>query len=119
MMTEKTTSNGFARGFIDNPRNSLLFVGYADPASPGGHIRAGQRGDLIDLDAGLPKVRLNCEVGIYDFSGHAPRDQLLAFMQRTKAAKVILVHGDPVASQWFCDQVEGALLPPSGRAVPL
>jgi len=38
MMTEKTVSNNFARGFISNPKNHLLFVGYADPASPAGHI---------------------------------------------------------------------------------
>jgi len=119
MMTEKTTSNGFARGFIDDPKNSLLFVGYADPDSPGGHIRAGKRGDLIDLDAALAKVQLNCDVKVYDFSGHAPRDQLLKFMQGTGAAQTILVHGDPAASHWFADQVDNSLIPPSGKAVAL
>lgn len=119
MMTEKTTSNTFARGFIDNPRNSLLFVGYADPDSPGGHIRAGKTGDLIDLDTDLPKVELRCRVEIFDFSGHAPREQLLAFMQRTKARNIILVHGDPSASQWFADQLPAATLPPSGKAIPI
>lgn len=119
MMTEKTTSNNFARGFIDNPNNALLFVGYADPDSPGGHIRAARRGDLIDLDSSLPKVKLNCEVDVYDFSGHAPRDQLLAFIQKCHARQILLVHGDPAASQWFADQIEGASLPPPGKAVDL
>lgn len=119
MMTEKTTSNGFARGFIDNPKNSLLFVGYADPDSPGGKIRASKNGDPIRLDADLPEVALKCELQIYDFSGHAPRDQLLEFMQSAEAKQTILVHGDPAASRWFADQLKGSILPPSGKAITL
>lgn len=119
MMTEKTTSNGFARGFINNPRNALLFVGYADPDSPGGKIRAAQPGDAIRLDQEHPEVKLNCSVEIYDFSGHAPRKQLLEFMQQTAARQTVLVHGDPPALQWFADQVDNSLIPPSGKSIPL
>ncbi|MGE9270460.1 MAG: MBL fold metallo-hydrolase, partial [Verrucomicrobiales bacterium] len=51
MMTEKTVSNAFARaGFLENAKNSLLFVGYADPASPAGHIRAAKPGSEVILD---------------------------------------------------------------------
>lgn len=117
MMTAKTTSNGFARGFIHHSKNSLLFVGYADPDSPGGKIRASQTGDMILLDEELPEVALNCEVQVYDFSGHAPRDQLLEFMLKTGTKQTILVHGDPAASQWFADQLQDAVIPPSGTAI--
>ena len=117
MMTENTTSNGFARGFIENPANMLLFVGYADPDSPGGKIRSAQPGDNIRLDKNLPDLPLNCGVEIYDFSGHATRDQLLAFMQQTNARQTILVHGDPGAQKWFADQIEGAVVPPPGKAL--
>ena len=115
MMTEKTTSNGFARGFINKPENMLLFVGYADPDSPGGKIRAAQPGDRIRLDEELPEVPLNCGVNIYDFSGHAPRDQLLEFMQKTNARKTILVHGDPSALEWFGNQIERSVIPSPGK----
>jgi predicted metal-dependent RNase len=117
MMTAKTTSNGFARGFINHAKNSLLFVGYADPDSPGGKIRASQAGDMIRLDEELPEVALNCEVQAYDFSGHAPRDQLLEFMLKTETKQTILVHGDPAASQWFANQLQDAVIPPSGTAI--
>ena len=51
MMTEKTVSNQFARlGFLENRKNSLFFVGYADPASPGGRLRHAVPGDKILLD---------------------------------------------------------------------
>ena len=119
MMTEKTTSNGFARGFIDKPENMLLFVGYADPDSPGGKIRAAQPGDPIRLDEDLPEVPLNCGVHIYDFSGHAPRDQLLEFMQKTNAHKTILVHGDSSAQEWFANQLERSVIPSPGKPLPL
>ncbi|RCL38357.1 MAG: MBL fold metallo-hydrolase [Verrucomicrobia bacterium] len=119
MMTEKTTSNGFARGFIDKPGNMLLFVGYADPDSPGGKIRAAQAGDEIQLDPELPGVPLNCGVKVYDFSGHAPRNHLLDFMQTANAQKTVLVHGDPSALEWFEKQVEGAVVPSSGRPLSL
>lgn len=119
MMTEKTTSNGFARGFIDKPDNALLFVGYADPESPGGQIRAAQQGDDISLDSELPSVRLNCKVGVYDFSGHAPRNQLLDFIQAANARRTLLVHGDLSALEWFENQVERAVIPSPGKAISL
>ncbi len=44
MMTEKTVSNIFARGFIHNPKNALLFVGYAAEDTPAqAHPRCGDR----------------------------------------------------------------------------
>ncbi len=105
MMTEKTVSNNFARGFINNPKNSLLFVGYADPDSPAGHIRAGEVGDLINLDSEQPPIQFNCPMEIFDFSGHATRDDLLGYILRVKPKKTVLVHGDPEATQWFADQL--------------
>lgn len=105
MMTEKTVSNNFARGFIDNPKNALLFVGYADPDSPAGHIRAGARGDMVDLDPEQPPVQFNCPMEVFDFSGHATRDDLLDYILKVNPAKTILVHGDIEATQWFADQL--------------
>ena len=76
-------------------------------------------GDPIRLDETLPEVPLNCEVHIYDFSGHAPRDQLLEFMQKTNAGKTILVHGDPSAQEWFANQLERSVIPSPGKPLPL
>ena len=116
MMTEKTVSNNFARGFIDDPKNSLLFVGYTDPSTPGYRIRAAERGDMIDLNPEFPPVKLDCDVEVYDFSGHAPRGHILDFIRRSKAKQNILVHGDPKAMQWFADQLEQSTIPKPGEA---
>ena len=106
MMTEKTVSNNFARGFISNPKNSLLFVGYADPDSPAGHIRAGQQGDLINLDPAHDPVQFNCPMEVFDFSGHATRDDILDYILRVTPKKAFLVHGDIAATEWFAQQLK-------------
>ncbi len=43
MMTERTLSNVFARRMLADKRHSVLFVGYADPDSPAGKLRAAAR----------------------------------------------------------------------------
>lgn len=100
MMSEKTTSNIFARSFLQNPVNSLLFVGYADPATPAGAIKRASSGDVIRLD-GTHKLQLNCAVEEFDFSGHARREELLEFAVKARPKKLLLVHGDPDAVSWF------------------
>lgn len=109
MMTEKTVSNNFARGFISTPKNALLFVGYADPDTPAGHIRAGKRGDTISLDPAQDPVLFDCPMEVFDFSGHAPREHLLDYILRVKPKQCFLVHGDPEATQWFADQIKDKL----------
>lgn len=126
MMTEKTVSNQVARaGFLDNPKNALLFVGYADPDSPAGHIRAASTGDEVVLDSARSPVKLKCEVEVFDFSGHATRDALLDYMIKMNPKKTFLVHGDPLASEWFAAQLAKrlpateAIIPQPGREYAL
>ena len=108
MMSEKTVSNVFARGFLPNPNNSLLFVGYSAPDTPGGVIRASNTGELIRLD-GTHKVPLNCEVHEFDFSGHARREELFDFAIKARPKKILLVYGDPPAAAWFESQLNEKL----------
>ena len=116
MMTENTVSHSFAKaGFLENHKNSLFFVGYADPDSPAGHIRKARPGDRVELEPGGAKTRILADVRIFDFSGHATRDDLLDYILRLKPAQVFLVHGDPAASRWFADQIARQL--PETRAI--
>jgi Cft2 family RNA processing exonuclease len=90
-------------------------VGYADPDSPAGHIRAGQTGDKVILDPKRPPVARRCEMEIFDFSGHATRESLLEYILKVKPKKAFLVHGDPRASAWFVAQLKEKL--PSTEAI--
>jgi predicted metal-dependent RNase len=116
MMSENTVSNQFARiGFLENPKNSLFFVGYADPDSPAGHIRAASEGEKIVLDRRHPAVARRCEMRVFDFSGHATRETLLDYILKVKPKKTFLVHGDPRATEWFKEQLKTKL--PSTEAI--
>ena len=117
MMSEKTVSNLFARHFIDDARNALLFVGYADPDSPAGKIRAASTGDMISLDSKREDIPLNCQVDVFDFSGHAPREDLLDIAIRSGAKKIFLTHGDTDARDWFAQELSEAM-PESEIIVP-
>jgi Cft2 family RNA processing exonuclease len=101
MMTEHTLSNVFARRMLSNPRHGILFVGYADPDSPAGRLRAAAPGELVSLADDAPAVERRCQLEVFDFSAHSQRDDILGYIRRLKPKKVVLVHGDPPAIAWF------------------
>ena len=100
-MTEKTLSNSFARHMLSDPKNLLVFVGYADPDSPAGKIREAQIGDTVQLSPDIAPQQLNCRVEKFNFSGHASRESLRAYANKVTPKKIILVHGDGEAIEWF------------------
>ncbi len=118
MMSENTVSNLFARKFLPNPKNALLFVGYADPDSPAGKVKAASSGDMIALDEkSYKEVPLKCSVDDFDFSGHAPREDLVQIAIGSGAKKIFLTHGDADARAWFKAELSQAM-PDSELIVP-
>lgn len=101
MMSEKTLSNKIAEQILPHPSNSLLFVGYADPDTPAGKIKAASTGDKIKMHSHCPGIPLNCQVEVFDFSGHAPREHLVEFAKKVNPKKLFLVHGDQDALDWM------------------
>jgi Cft2 family RNA processing exonuclease len=101
MMTEKTLSNVFARQVISDPQHALFFVGYADPVSPAGKLRTARPGDTVQLSPDVPPQPLTCQVEQFNFSAHATRESLRAYVNKLRPRKIILVHGDAGAMEWF------------------
>lgn len=101
MMTEKTVSHGFARHILPDERNSILFVGYAAPDSPGGRLLESRDDDEFQLDEEGSPIPLRCQIEQFDFSAHATRDELREYACKVAAPHVILVHGDEPARHWF------------------
>ena len=128
MMTAETLSNKYARRMLGDPKNSVLFVGYADPLSPAGRLlaaaKAGAETVRLDDDQDVP-VPIRATVERFDFSAHANRETLLQFILRTAPRKVVLVHGDPGAVEWFRDTLRAqrpemeVIIPAPGVAVDL
>lgn len=126
MMSEGTISNQFAAlRFLDNPRNSVAFVGYTDPETPGYRLRQAKPGDNVKLDSKMPGVELKCRVESFDFSAHATREQIVDYVRKVNAPKVLLVHGDAPAQAWFSQTLANempqseVILPEPGIQVPL
>ena len=125
MMSEYTVSNDLAHHFINQPKNSLCFVGYADPDSPAGAILSSLPGAPVKLSNGHPPVELNCEVARFDFSGHAPRRDLVEYARKLSPRKILLVHGDAPAMEWMAATLSLALpeceiiIPMPGEKIPL
>jgi Cft2 family RNA processing exonuclease len=118
MMTEKTLSNIFARRVLEDPKHSIFFVGYADPASPGGVLREARVGDSITLDVEEPAQTLRCNIEKFQFSAHASRETIIAYAKKLAPKKIVLVHGDPPAVEWMRAQL-AVELPGTEVIVPL
>ena len=101
MMTERTLSNIFCRKVLGDANQSLFFVGYSDPESPGGRIRKAPQNEPVCLEKGLPPIPLRCHIEEFQFSGHASRESLRNYALLLKPRKVVLVHGDRPAIDWF------------------
>lgn len=118
MMSEHTVSNRFARHILQSEKHSLLFVGYADSETPAGKILASGQGGRVQMDQNKPHESvIHCEVRRFDFSGHAPRDQIADYVERCHPKNVIFVHGDPNARSWFFEELTPRL-PESRLFVP-
>ncbi len=101
MMTEHTLSNIFCRRVIGDPNQTLFFVGYSDPESPAGRIRSAAPGDPVVLDKAHPPIPVRCHIEEFNFSAHANRETLRNYALLLKPAKIVLVHGDRPAIDWF------------------
>ena len=117
MMTEGTLSHTFARKMMTLEQNAIFFVGYADPNSPAGHIKAAQTGETVDLGERTPPAELRCRVEKFDFSAHAPRESIRAYVRSVAPRKILLVHGDRPALEWF-ERTLRADLPGSEIIIP-
>jgi len=117
MMTEGTLSHSFARKMMTQERHSIFFVGYADPHSPAGHIKAAQQDGLVELGEQTPPAELRCRVEKFDFSAHAPRESIREYVRSVSPKKVLLVHGDRPALEWF-ERTLRADLPDSEILIP-
>ena len=98
-------------------KNAILFVGYADPDSPAGLLKATPEGELVKMRPNGQPVRRKCTVDCFDFSGHATRDSLVNYAVKLNPRQVVLVHGDPDAVEWMHHTLS-AKMPDSTIVVP-
>ena len=78
---------------VEDPHNTILFVGYCSPETPGGILRSGA--EFIKMFGEVKKV--NAKIEIMDsFSAHGDQKEMSHFLsnQQNTVSKVFLVHGE-------------------------
>ncbi len=90
------------RNNIEDPRNTVLFVGYCAEHTLGAKIRGGQK--EVPILGDTFKVRADIEI-LDSFSGHADRSELLRYFDTMggKKERVFLVHGEAEQSHALCE----------------
>lgn len=109
MMIERTLSNVLGQRMLAEERHGIFFIGYCDPESPAGRLRAASAaGQRVVLDPAAGPQPIRCQVDYFDLTAHAQREDLLEYAVGTDAAHTILVHGDPPALEWFRASLQAA-----------
>jgi Cft2 family RNA processing exonuclease len=105
MMVERTPSYTLASGLLGHARNTIGFVGYCDPDTPGGALLAAKTGDSFVFRTAHVKTKVKARIERYELSGHADRGELIQFAEQTGARSIVITHGDPPARAWVAQQL--------------
>jgi Cft2 family RNA processing exonuclease len=105
MMSEHTAAHNLALRMIGDERQAIFFVGYADPATPGGRLKASKLGETFLLSPSAGEVTRLCEMEDFDLTAHADRSDLLDFVGQVEPRTVLLSHGEEDSRGWFAEQI--------------
>ena len=101
MMSENTAAHDLAKRMIGDERQSIFFVGYADPDSPAGRLKAAKPGETFVFSPSAGPVTKHCDMQDFDLTAHANREDLLELVGQVSPRAVLLGHGDAAARAWF------------------
>jgi Cft2 family RNA processing exonuclease len=123
MMSENTAAHDLALRMIGDERQSIFFVGYADPDTPGGRLKAARPGETFVFSPGAGQVTRRCDLQDFDLTAHANRDDLLDFVGCVSPRAILLGHGNDDSRRWFEEQIRARhpkikiIQPQPGKAV--
>jgi len=105
MMVENTPAHDIAARMLEDQRHSIFFVGYADPDTPAGRLKASKPGESFIFSPSVGRVTRQCEVQDFDLTAHANRTDLLEFVDQVAPRAVLLGHGSEDSRLWFEEQI--------------
>jgi Cft2 family RNA processing exonuclease len=105
MMTEGTPAHELAIRMAEDERQAIFFVGYADPDTPGGRLKASQPGVPFLFSASGGELTRRCRLEDFDLTAHAAREALVDFVGVVSPRAVLLGHGGETSRQWFEEQI--------------
>src|SRR6266487_2966346 len=68
MMSENTAAHNLALRMIGDESQAIFFVGYTDPGTPGGRVKAAARGETFLLSPSAGQVTKLCEIEDFDLT---------------------------------------------------
>ncbi|HWD20193.1 MAG TPA: MBL fold metallo-hydrolase [Verrucomicrobiae bacterium] len=105
MMAEFTPAHEIALRMAEDERQAIFFVGYSDPDTPAGRLRAAKAGEPFVFSASGGSITRRCEMQEFDLTAHANREELLNFVGAVAPRAVLLGHGEDASRQWFQEQI--------------
>jgi len=105
MMSEHTAAHDLAARMIGDERQSIFFVGYADPDTPGGRLKRAKPGETFVFSPSAGRVTRRCQVQDFDLTAHANRGDLLDFVGQVLPRAILLGHGGDDARAWFEEHI--------------
>ncbi|MDR1591104.1 MAG: MBL fold metallo-hydrolase [Puniceicoccales bacterium] len=105
MMVENTPSYNLAACLLGNSKNSICFVGYCDPDTPGGQLLRADKGSNFLFSAINYSAPVRANIERFDMSGHADRDELLQAAINLDPRTIVLTHGNEDSRNWFFDEL--------------
>src|SRR5258708_11731667 len=105
MMSENTAAHNLAVRMMNDEHQAIFFVGYTDPNTPGGRLKAAKPGEPFILSASAGEMTRRCEIEEFDLTAHANRDALLDFVGQVEPRAVLLGHGEADSRNWFEAQI--------------
>jgi Cft2 family RNA processing exonuclease len=123
MMSEHTAAHDLAVRMLGDERHAILLVGYTDPDTPGGRLRASRPGEPFQFSPSAGELTRRCELHPFDLTAHAQREDLVDFVDRVRPRVVLLGHGEAASRAWFGEQIRSRhpnikiIQPQPGKAV--
>jgi Cft2 family RNA processing exonuclease len=105
MMSENTAAHDLGLRMIGDENQHIFFVGYTDPDTPGGRLRAAKHGETFVFSPSGGRVTRRCHLENFDLTAHANRKDMLEFALQVEPRVVLLVHGDADSRAWYEQQL--------------
>lgn len=98
----------YAKNFLTNPKDAILFVGYCPANSVGGRVQSNKQGGTVKI-CGLDYVK-SCFVKSYrTYSSHAQNKELVDYITSVNSEQVIIHHSDKAAKEELIKDAKEAL----------
>ena len=100
MMLEKTISFQLGKYWLRRSNSAIFTVGFMEETTLGFKFANSLKGNTIQLTNNSELSEVKCIIKNFRFSSHSKREELLEVVKKLRPENVILIHGDPAATEW-------------------